>query len=103
MAYKLTPYGGSDVERTYCDAHARFGKDDCIRIPDLLRRGVMLGLWSDHNEGDVPTIAVGSLNSELPTLAKPSIMAIPSFQETLSQDMFWSEPGRSLSQKVNFR
>jgi hypothetical protein len=39
MAYKLTPYRGPDVERTYCDAHANFGKDDCIRIPDLLERG----------------------------------------------------------------
>ena len=56
MAYKLTPYGGPDIERTYCDAHANFGKDDCIRIPDLLRRGVMLGLWSDQNDGNVPSM-----------------------------------------------
>jgi len=55
-AYKLTPYGGSDVERTYCDAHAKFGKDDFIRIPDLLERGVILGLWSEQIDGDVPTL-----------------------------------------------
>ena len=55
-AYKLTPYGGSDVERTYCDAHANFGKGDCIRIPDLLKRGVMLGLWSEQNDGNAPSL-----------------------------------------------
>lgn len=55
-AYKLTPYAGPDVERTYCDAHASFGKGDFVRIPDLLKRGVMLGLWSDQNDGDVPRL-----------------------------------------------
>lgn len=55
-AYKLTPYAGPDVERTYCDAHAHFGESDCVRIPYLLRRGVMLGLWSDQNDGDVPRL-----------------------------------------------
>lgn len=55
-AYKLRPYAGPDVERTYCDAHASFGKDDFVRIPDLLKRGVMLGLWSDQNDGDVPRL-----------------------------------------------
>lgn len=55
-AYKLRPYAGQDEERTYCDAHACFGKKDCIRIPTLLVRGVMLGLWSDHNDGDAPTL-----------------------------------------------
>jgi hypothetical protein len=56
LAYKLTPYGGPDVERTYCDAHANFGKKDCIRIPELLKRGVILGLWSHHNDGDDPRL-----------------------------------------------
>lgn len=55
-AYKLTPYAGPDVERTYCDAHADFGKDDFTRIPDLLKRAVMLGLWSDQTDGDVPSL-----------------------------------------------
>lgn len=54
VAYKLTPYRGPDVERTYCDAHANFGKNDCVRIPGLLKRGVMLGLWSEQNDGNVP-------------------------------------------------
>jgi len=56
MAYKLTPYRGPDVERTYCDAHANFGRDDCIRIPDLLERGVMLGLWSEQDDGNAPRL-----------------------------------------------
>jgi len=56
MAYKITPYSGPDVERTYCDEHAKFGKEDFIRIPDLLKRGVMLGLWSDQNDGNVPNM-----------------------------------------------
>jgi len=55
-AYNLTPYAGPDVDRTYCDAHARFGKGDSIRIPGLLRRGVMLGLWSDQMDSDVPRL-----------------------------------------------
>lgn len=55
-AYKLTPYAGPDVERTYCDAHAHFGKENFVQIPVLLRRGVMLGLWSDLNDEDVPRL-----------------------------------------------
>lgn len=53
-AYRLTPYAGQDVERTYCDAHAHFGKDDFGRIRTLLARGVMLGLWSEQSNGEVP-------------------------------------------------
>lgn len=56
MAYQLTPYGGPDVERTYCDANANFRKEDCIRIPDLLKRGAMLGLWSEQNDGNAPRL-----------------------------------------------
>lgn len=55
-AYKLTPYAGSDVERTYCDAHSRFGKDDMARIPALLARGVMLGLWSEQVSDNTPDL-----------------------------------------------
>lgn len=55
-AYKLRPYAGPDVERTYCDAHSNFGMGDFIRIPTLLNRGVMLGLWSDQSSGDVPSL-----------------------------------------------
>lgn len=55
-AYKLRPYAGQDEERTYCDAHAGFGKENFIRIPTLLVRGVMLGLWSDQNDGDAPSL-----------------------------------------------
>lgn len=55
-AYKLAPYAGQDVERTYCDEHAGFGKDQFNRIPTLLKRGVMLGLWSDQNGGDAPSL-----------------------------------------------
>ena len=55
-AYKLSPYAGPDTERTYCDAHAGFGKEQISRIPNLLFRGVMLGLWSDQASGDVPSL-----------------------------------------------
>lgn len=55
-AYNLSPYAGQDEERTYCDAHASFGKENLHRIPALLVRGVMLGLWSDKNNGDAPSL-----------------------------------------------
>lgn len=55
-AYNLAPYSGPDVERTYCDAHAHFGKADFVRTIDLLKRGVMLGLWSEQIERDVPRL-----------------------------------------------
>jgi hypothetical protein len=55
-AYGLTPYAGQDTERTYCDAHANFGKLDFGRIPTLLARGVMLGLWSDQNDDGIPRL-----------------------------------------------
>ncbi len=53
-AYGLAPYAGQDVERTYCDEHAKFGKDDIPRIKNLLKRGVMLGLWSEQERDDFP-------------------------------------------------
>lgn len=55
-AYKLSPYAGQDEERTYCDAHANFGKEDHRRIPALLVRGVMLGLWSDQDNAEAPNL-----------------------------------------------
>lgn len=55
-AYRLSPYTGQDEERTYCDAHAKFGKENLTRIPSLLVRGVMLGLWSDQKNGDAPSL-----------------------------------------------
>ncbi len=55
-AYKLSPYAGQDEERTYCDEHAHFGKDNLKRIPALLVRVVMLGLWSDQINGDAPSL-----------------------------------------------
>lgn len=55
-AYKLSPYAGMDVERTYCDAHAGFGKEDFSRITGLLFRGIMLGLWSDQSNQSPPTL-----------------------------------------------
>lgn len=55
-AYKLDPYQGQDVERTYCDAHSGFGKEDSSRIPLLLQRAVMLGLWSEQLDDDVPIL-----------------------------------------------
>jgi hypothetical protein len=55
-AYKLSPYAGQDEERTYCDAHANFGKQSRHRIRALLVRGVMLGLWSDQSNADTPSL-----------------------------------------------
>lgn len=55
-AYRLTPYAGSDVERTYCDEHSHFGKDDFARIPALLLRGIMLGLWSEQTSNSTPDL-----------------------------------------------
>lgn len=55
-AYGLTAYAGQDVDRTYCDEHASFGKNDVQRIPVLLKRGVMLGLWSDQARGVYPSL-----------------------------------------------
>ncbi len=56
ISYGLAPYAGVDVERTYCDAHSGFGQNDFNRIPVLLSRGVMLGLWSDQVRGGVPNL-----------------------------------------------
>ncbi len=55
-AYKLRPYAGQDEERTYCDEHAKFSKENLHRIPTLLVRGVMLGLWSDQHNRDAPSL-----------------------------------------------
>ena len=46
--------------------------------------------------------AAGSLNFELPTLLKLSIMATLSCQETPLRDISWAEHGRLLSMTVNF-
>ena len=56
IPYGLAPYAGSDVERTYCDAHSKFGLPDFHRIPKLLLRAVMLGLWSDQAKGEAPSL-----------------------------------------------
>jgi hypothetical protein len=55
-AYKLAPYAGQDTERTYCDEHAGFGKAQFKKIDTLLKRGVMLCLWSEQNDEDVPSL-----------------------------------------------
>lgn len=55
-AYGLRPYAGRDVERTYCDAHAKFGQADFDRIPLLQKRGIMLGLTSEQAEGGDPSL-----------------------------------------------
>lgn len=55
-AYRLSPYAGQDEERTYCDAHAKFSRENFHRISALLVRGVMLGLWSDQHNKDAPSL-----------------------------------------------
>jgi len=46
-AYKLQPYEGQDEDPTYCDDHAKFGPEDMTRANDLLKRGILAGLWGD--------------------------------------------------------
>lgn len=53
-AYGLTPYAGTDEERTYCDAHADFNPADVARIPILLRRGILAGLWAEYSKDTPP-------------------------------------------------
>ena len=53
-AYKLTPYAGIDVDRTYCDGHAGFTPVDLSRIPALLKRGILAGLWREGGVADGP-------------------------------------------------
>jgi hypothetical protein len=42
--YCVSPYHGTDVDRSLCDEHAGFVKSDMIRIPLLLRRAELAGL-----------------------------------------------------------
>lgn len=54
--YGLDAYNGPDEERTYCDKHSSFYKNDTRRIPRLLRRSVKLGLWSEQAAQGVPRL-----------------------------------------------
>ena len=42
--YGADPYRGQDSDRTLCDDHAGFGKDDLARIPALLARAAVARL-----------------------------------------------------------
>ena len=42
--YGVDPYRGHDSDRTLCDAHAGFYKEDFFRIPILIRRAACAGL-----------------------------------------------------------
>lgn len=53
-AYGLKPYAGTDEERTFCDEHAQFRPDDLVRVPALLRRAIMAGLWADYDADHPP-------------------------------------------------
>lgn len=53
-AYKLKPYEGTDEDRTFCDAHADFKPADHVRIPLLLKRGIMAGLCGELSDDGVP-------------------------------------------------
>lgn len=53
-AYGLAPYEGSDEDRTFCDGHSSFGPQDVDRIPILLRRGILAGLWADYSTESDP-------------------------------------------------
>ena len=55
-AYRLTPYAGPDEDRTFCDAHAEFVPADLPRVPRLLGRGIVAGLWGDHPQGEDPRL-----------------------------------------------
>ncbi len=52
-AYRLPPYEGQDEDPTYCDDHAKFMPADMVRAGDLLKRGILAGLWGDKfRKGD---------------------------------------------------
>jgi hypothetical protein len=90
-AYRLSPYAGADEERTFCDEHAHFGPGDFARIPRLLRRGIMAGLWGEYSSHDAPAfygqsmITAGYMScvSQMPDCL--SIMATPFFPPMLSR------------------
>jgi len=54
--YGVDPYRGQDSDRTLCDDHAGFGKDDLTRIPALLERAAaacLIGnlIWTVDDTG----------------------------------------------------
>lgn len=55
-SWGLEQYHGRRRDRTYCDLHARFSLADQVRIPLLLRRGVIAGLIGDHSSKGDPTL-----------------------------------------------
>ena len=46
-AFGLEPFDGVPEDTTYCDGHADFSNEDFMKIPTLLRRGIMSGLIGD--------------------------------------------------------
>lgn len=42
------------MDRTYCDGHAGFTPVDLSRIPTLLKRGILAGLWREGGAADEP-------------------------------------------------
>lgn len=55
-AFGLDPIPGVSDDPTYCDEHAGFTPHDMQRIPVLLARGILTGLTSAAQDGDVPRL-----------------------------------------------
>ena len=53
--YKMTAYHGPDEDITYCDGDADFLLADMARAPNLLKRGILAGLWGDKSKKGDPS------------------------------------------------
>mgnify|MGYP003619388597 CR=1 FL=1 len=56
VRFGLLPYTGQKEDPTYCDAHASFSPSDMVRIPTLLRRGILAGLIGHNDKHGDPTL-----------------------------------------------
>jgi hypothetical protein len=53
-AFGLEPIRGISEDPTYCDEHAGFTPDDMRRIPELIKRGIAVGLTSEAEAAGIP-------------------------------------------------
>jgi hypothetical protein len=55
-AFGLKPYEGEHEDPSYCDEHAGFKFEDMARAPQLLKRGILAGLWGDKRKKGDPSL-----------------------------------------------